>query len=709
MNRRVSALLLCLCAAAVSCDKGDGPTNDPDGTGGGGDGGGDAAATPKGPDGLAQLLADMDPKADPCQDFYRYSCGGWIDRTQLPADKPRYSRTFTGIQERNQTLVHDILEQAASKPGEDPNMRKLGDFYAACMDTEAAEKRGKAPLQPLVDEIAAIKDKKQLMGHVGKLHATVFGRVGWIGMTAKPVFFRVGTEPDAIAAPQTEIATFSQSGLGLPSRSMYLGKDDATKQMLDVYEKHIARMLVHSGETEEAAAKLAAGVRKLEIELAKASKDPADMRDFEKNYNKKGHKGLRKYARGLDWDAYFEASGVPASDDINIGQPKFFGAVAKLIKKTDLDTLKAYLRYHVTQAMAPYLGNEMHQASFELAKATQGVSALPERWKQCSDEVMWAMPELIGRPYAEAAFAGESKTIALDMIGRIFDAMESSFPALAWMGEVTGKRASEKIRALTSKIGYPDKWRDYSALAVSREDYFANALAEKKFEFARKVAKIDKPRDMGEWLMPTPLVNAYAHQGEITFPAGIMQPPFFDKDQPQVINYGGIGAVIGHELTHHFDDQGRKYDKDGRLHEWWEPDVSKKFEERVACVVDQYDAYEIIPGLNVNGRLTAGENIADIGGVKEAYIAYKAWEKEQGAEAPVAEGYTNDQIFFVAWAQNWCNVESEESTRRRIETDSHSPGKFRAEGPLADYPQFWETFSCAEGTVMHPKDACEVW
>jgi endothelin-converting enzyme/putative endopeptidase len=335
---------------------------------------------------------------------------------------------------------------------------------------------------------------------------------------------------------------------------------------------------------------------------------------------------------------------------------------------------------------------------------------MPPRWKQCADEIMFAIPELIGPPFVAEAFAGESKPIALEMIGDIFDAMESTFPTLAWMDEVTGKRASEKIRALEAKIGYPDSWRDYSKLKIGRESYFANALAERGFEHARTVAKVDAPRDMAEWLMPTPLVNAYAHQGEITFPAGIMQPPMFDAGQPAVLNYGGIGAVIGHELTHHFDDQGRKYDKDGRLHEWWEPEVSKKFEERVACVVSQYDGYEVLPDVHVNGKLTAGENIADIGGVKQAHIAYQAWEKNnpEGAE-PVAEGLTNEQVFFVAWGQNWCALETEESARRRVETDTHSPAKFRAEGPLADFPPFWEAFSCAEGTVMHPKNACEVW
>jgi predicted metalloendopeptidase len=708
MKRLVCVLFPCFLGLALSCDKGDGPTTDP-GSGdadGGADSGGDTAQA--GPTALEQLLADMDPAADPCQDFYRYACGGWLDRTQLPPDKPRYGRSFTEIQERNLQTLRKILEDAAAATDADPKTQKLGDFYTACMDTAAAEKAGRAPLDPILARIDAIQDKKQLMAELGTLHGTVFGRVGWLGRTAPPPFFRTGTEPDAIADPKTEIPMFAQSGLGLPSRSMYVGKGEQTKQVLAAYEKHIAAMLALSGEAQEVADKHAAGIVKLETALAKASKEPADLRDFKDNYNKKGYAGLKKLTRGINWDAYFETAGLPKSDNINVGQPKFYKAVATQIKKGDLDTLKAYVRWHVTQGMARYLSSDLQNEAFELDKMTQGVQQLPERWKQCAEETMWAMPELVGEPFAGVAFAGESKPIALDMIGRIFDAMESTFPKLDWMGEVTGKRASEKIRALTSKIGYPDKWRDYSALQISRTDYFANALAERKFEHERRLAKMDAPRDMAEWLMPTPLVNAYAHQGEITFPAGILQYPFFDKDQPQAMNYGGIGAVIGHELTHHFDDQGRKYDKDGRLHEWWEPDVSKRFDERVSCVVGQYDGFEVLPELNVNGRLTAGENIADIGGVKQAYIAYKAWEKENGAEELETE-LTSDKLFFVAWGQNWCSVESEAFIRRRIEGDSHSPGKFRAEGPLADYPQFWETFECAEGTTLHPKDACEVW
>lgn len=692
----------CLWLSIVACDKGDASTA-PDGAGTG-DGSGDVEAPPpRESDGLAKLVGDMDPKADPCQDFYRYACGGWQDRTKLPGDKARYSRSFTGIQDANQEIIKRVLEAKAKTSGD-----MLGDFYSACMDTAQIEKAGRAPLDPILAEIDAIEDKKALMGQVGKLHATVFGRVGWLGGPPPPPFFNVYTEPDAKDAPDTEMAMFVQGGIGLPDRSMYLGKDARTKEVLAAYQAHVATMLELAGESEADATKHAAKIVKLETALAKASKERADTRDPEKNYNKIGFDGLAKRAKGVDWGAFFDGAGYPRTKTINVGQPKFFTALAKQIQKTDLDTLKAYLRWQTTQAMSPYLAAEFQSAGFELQKLTQGVSELPPRWKQCADEIMFAVPELIGPAFVAEAFGGESKPIALQMIDDIFAAMESTFPTLSWMDEVTGKRASEKIRALEAKIGYPDTWRDYSKLKVTRDSYFANALAERGFEHARMVAKIDAPRDMAEWLMPTPLVNAYAHQGEITFPAGIMQPPMFDAGQPAALNYGGIGAVIGHELTHHFDDQGRKYDKDGRLHEWWEPAVSKAFEERVACVVAQYDGYEVLPDLHVKGKLTAGENIADIGGVKQAHIAYQAWEKANGAQ-PVTEGLTNEQVFFVAWAQNWCAIETEESIRRRVDTDTHSPAKFRAEGPLADYPPFWAAFSCDEGTVMHPENACEVW
>jgi endothelin-converting enzyme/putative endopeptidase len=332
-------------------------------------------------------------------------------------------------------------------------------------------------------------------------------------------------------------------------------------------------------------------------------------------------------------------------------------------------------------------------------------------WKRCTQSVMWALPDLVGPAYVEKAFPGDSKAIANDMIERINAAMEASFPTLDWMDDTTRGRAKHKIAAMGRKIGYPDSWRSYTDVEIGGADHFANVLAEKTAHHAREAAKIGGLVDKGEWLMPAPLVNAYFNptNNEIAFPAGILQPPFFDAKQPMVMNFGGIGAVAGHELTHGFDDEGRKYDATGRLTEWWEPQVSKAFEERVACVVGQYDGYEALPGKHVNGELTAGENIADIGGLKEAYFAYQAWVSERGGDPAAVEGMTNAQVFFVAWAQNWCQHIAEPALERRLETDPHSPGAFRAVGPLVNLPEFAQAFECAEGTPMNPPDRCEIW
>jgi endothelin-converting enzyme/putative endopeptidase len=378
--------------------------------------------------------------------------------------------------------------------------------------------------------------------------------------------------------------------------------------------------------------------------------------------------------------------------------------MAKLIEDRELAQLQVYMKWLLIHAVADELDTRFVEANFELAQLVTGVDEPPPLWKRCTQSVMWALPDLIGPAYVERAFAGDSKAIANDMIERINAAMAASFPTLAWMDETTRGRAQEKIDAMGRKIGYPDSWRDYAEVTITGADHFANVVAEKSAHARREAAKIGQPIDKGEWLMPAPLVNAYYNptNNEIAFPAGILQPPFFDASQPMVMNFGGIGAVAGHELTHGFDDQGRKYDATGKLTQWWEPQVSEAFEERVACVVGQYDAYEALPGKAVNGELTAGENIADIGGLKEAYFAYQAWAEEQGGDPPAVEGMSNGQVFFVAWAQNWCQHAAEAEVARRLEVDPHSPGAFRAIG-------FAEAFSCAEGTPMNPTDRCEIW
>ncbi|NVB40997.1 M13 family metallopeptidase [Pseudenhygromyxa sp. WMMC2535] len=670
--------------------------------------------------GVDELVSSMDTSADPCVDFYQYACGGWLAQNPRPADKSRYGRSFNTVQDRNEAILRELLEQAAedSAAGEaEPTTQKLGDYYRACTDMAARDAAGLGPVEALLAKIDGVADKAQLMTVLGELHAGPWGRVGWLGMAADPPLFGIGVDADYKEAPDRYMAIATQSGLGLPSRDMYLPPEgeagEGGRALLAAYEAHIAKMLVLGGADEAAAVQQAKAVLAIETELARASMTPVALRDDEANYHKEGFEGLKTRAQGLDWAAYFAAAGLPQTAELNIRTPEFFTAMAALVQAKPLPELQAYLRWMLLHAAAPDLDSRFDALNFELVQLVTGVEAQEPLERRCTDGLMFAFPDLIGPRYVERAFPGESKAIADDMVNRINAAMEASFPTLAWMDDTTRGRAADKIAKMTRKIGYPDSWRDYAEVTITPDVHYANVLAEKSEVARRDAAKIGQPVDRSEWHMPTPLVNAYYNptNNEIVFPAGILQPPFFDADAPMVMNFGGIGAVAGHELTHGFDDEGRKYDASGKLTQWWSPAVSEAFEERVACVVDQYSSYEIAPQKPLNGELTAGENIADIGGVKEAYVAYHQWAAEQGeaAATPVAEGMTNDQVFFVAWAQNWCMQIAEPEAERRRLIDPHSPGKFRAVGPLVDLPAFAEAFTCEVGTPMNPADRCEIW
>jgi putative endopeptidase len=710
----VTPVLLLL--GLVACDRG-GEVVDPDTKPPGTD---PVAVTPEVPStGIAGLVASIDNAADPCVDFYQYACGSWLATHERPADKSRYGRSFDTVSENNEALLRSLLDDAAAaaKAGGAPaSTQKLGDYYNACMDMPARDAAGVAGLGESVALIDSISDRKSLMTALGKLHATVWGRTGWLGMPAAPPFFIMGVDADYKNAPDRSMAIISQAGLGLPTRAMYLpaegAEGDAARAMLGAYEQHIAKMLTLAQlSTPEQAAADARAVVEIETALATASMTPVELRDDQANYHKDGFKALSKRAKGLDWAAYFSAAGLPQTKELNLRTPEYLGAMAKLIEKREVSELKAYLRWMLIHATADELDSKLIAGNFELAQLVTGVAEQEPLWERCTNSVMWALPDLVGPAYVERAFAGDSKTIANDMIERINAAMASSFPNLTWMDDTTRGRAKEKIDVMGRKIGYPDHWRDYADITLGQTSHFANVMAEKRAHAVREAAKIAQTVDKREWFMPSPLVNAYynATNNEIAFPAGILQPPFFDAKQPMVMNFGGIGAVAGHELTHGFDDEGRKYDATGRLTEWWSPSVSAEFEQRVACVVAQYDAYEALPGKHVNGKLTAGENIADIGGLKEAFFAYRAWAAERGGDPAVAEGMTNEQVFFVAWAQNWCQHVAEPEAVRRLEVDPHSPGEFRAIGPLVNLPEFATAFSCPVGSPMNPQTRCEIW
>ena len=647
----------------------------------------------------ATVKAAMDTKADPCTDFYRYACGGWIDNTKLPADQVRWGRGFSEIAERNRTINRAILEDAAKTPGDDPNRQKLGWFYGACMDEAGIEAAGTKPIETWMKDAGKVKDGKTLLAMVGRMHAATI-----------PGLFNIGVEAD-FKDPNTNIAQMFQGGLGLPDRDYYLKDDKAP--IRESYTAFVQKMFELYGEKPEEAATMAKQVVAFETELAKNSRPRAELRDPDKTYNKLDKVGLKKLTPELDWDGYFSATGHPEVTQINVAVPEFFQGLEKLAASTDAPTLQSYLRWNILRDAAPALPKAFDQENFNFyGKTLQGQKEQQARWKRCVGQTDGALGEILGQEFIKKQFAGDSKKIARDLVEAIQNAFASNLPSLAWMDDTTRQRALGKKGTLVNKIGYPDKWKDYTKLKIAKGNYFGNLVAAGRFEYEREAAKIGKPVDKTEWGMTPPTVNAYYNplNNEMVFPAGILQAPFFSKDFPAAMNFGGIGMVMGHELTHGFDDEGRKFDAQGKLTEWWEPSVSAKFEERAACVENQYGSYEIQPGLKLNGKLTLGENIADNGGIKEAYLAYKAYEaKHPEAATPAVDGLTNDQLLFVGFAQTWCSLATPEIERVLVTVDPHSPPRFRVNGPLSNYAKFAETFSCAEGTPMNPANACEVW
>jgi putative endopeptidase len=649
------------------------------------------------------VLSAMDRDADPCDDFYRYACGGWTDATPLPSDQPRWTRSFSTIAERNREMIRTLLEDAAKSPGAaGSESQKIGSFYASCMDEAAVEKAGLAPVEPWLADVARVDSVASLFGLAGKLHRAGSGSL-----------FGVGVFPD-FTTPTLNISYFFQGGLGLPDRDYYVSEDAKKQELLASYREHVARMLRLAGQDEASAKRDADAVVAFETELAKASRTRVEMRQIEKLYNRVDRAGLEALTPTLPWTAYFAANGHPEAREISVATPEFFEALAKLAASTPLPTLRAYLRWDVLNTFADQLPKAFVDANFDFyGRTLSGQAEIQPRWKRCVAATSGALGEAIGKLYVEREFAGESKAVALEMVGDIEAAFERSLPSLAWMDAATRERAREKVHKVGNKIGYPDAWRDYSKLDVGAGGYLANAAAANAFEYDRQWRKIGQPVDKSEWAMTPQTVNAYYNptQNDINFPAGILQPPFFRQDYPAAMNYGGIGAVVGHELTHGFDDQGRKFDGDGVLHEWWEPAAAERFQEAVRCVSDQYSSIEIEPGVKVDGDLTLGENIADLGGLKQAYDAYKAWENRNGlaAKEPAVPGLTNDQLLFVSFAQVWCTVASPEYLRQQVTTDPHSPGRIRAVAPPMNTPAFHRAFACEAGDAMVPARACTVW
>lgn len=638
----------------------------------------------------------LDRTADPCSDFYQFACGGWLDSTPIPDDKAKWSRSFSEIDRRNEETLHEILDAAKDNPGDDPVLRKIGAYYGACMDEAGIEAEGLKPIQPLLDVAGSVKDAQTLASALSELHRN---RV-W-------ALFDFSSGQDFKEATQV-IAYLDQNGLGLPDRDYYLNDDEKSAKLRADYVAYVENMLVLSGTPRKTAKAQANDILALETDIAKISKTRVERRDPYGLYNKIDRVGVLETAPLFPWDDYFRSLGQSDVDDIVVTSVPFFEGVNALVASVTPKTWQAYLRWTVLRSTQAMLPKAFVDEGFKMAQAITGQKTLEERWKRCIKATDAALGELLAQPYVEARFAGSSKDATEHMIAEIRKAFGKQLDSYDWMDDPTRALAKKKLKAVVFHIGYPDKWRQYDFDIGPA--YAANALASRRFETRRDLNKIGKPLDRGEWGMTPPTVNAYYSplKNEMVFPAGILQPPFFDIDAGVAVNMGGMGMVVGHELTHGFDDKGSQFAADGNLKNWWDPEVAKSFAEKTQCVAEQYANYEAVPGLKLNGQLTLGENIADIGGVKLAFEAYRQMRKD-ASERVIADGFSEDQQFFLSVGQAWCTNVREEIARMYVQVDPHSPPKWRVNGSLSNVPAFSEAFACEVGTPMRPANACSVW
>ena len=651
--------------------------------------------------------ANLDRNVKPGDDFYHFANGTWLKDNPIPPDQTRWG-SFSTLDERNKAALHAILDNCAAAVAKgapipaDSNVQKVGEFYASGMDEAAVEADGAKPIEPYLNEIAAIKDRTALPTLVAGLQA--------VGVRA--IFrFEVGAdEKDS----ETDIAQLGQGGLGLPDRDYYLLEDDKSKALRATYEEHVAKMFVLAGDKPEVAAAEAKSVLNFETELAKASKTRVDLRDPLGNYHKMTVADLAKTAPGFEWKAYFASVGNAEPGGLDVGQPEFTTRAAELAATAPLDDLKTYLRWQLLHATAPYLSKPFVDEAFHLTQALSGAKENLPRWKRVLAATDRGLGEALGHLYVDKNFPPAAKARALAEVNDLKSVLREDLATLSWMGEDTRKAALNKLDHFGVKIGYPDKWRDYSALDIKKQPYVLNVLAANAFETKREVAKIGQPVDKSEWDMTPPTVNAYYNpvRNEIVFPAGILQPPFFSDRADDAVNYGGIGAVIGHEMTHGFDDQGRQYDEKGNLKDWWTPEDLQHFNERANKIVKQFYGYEI-DGQHVNGKLTEGENIADLGGSKIAYLALEKALAREGTQAKEKQidGFTPAQRYFLSWAQVWRTNARPETVRMLLKVDPHSPAQFRCNGPLSNLTEFQAAFNVPAGDAMvRPADEkVQIW
>jgi putative endopeptidase len=634
--------------------------------------------------------ANLDRSVSACTDFYQFANGGWVRRNPIPAAYSRWG-SFDQLQETNQSNLLTILRNAAATGNAQANedLRKLGVFYTSCMDSAGAESAGAQPISAELARIAAIRNRAQVEAEVARLHSQ-----------GVPVLFGFSAQQDAKNSTSV-IAGIGQGGLSLPDRDYYLNPDKRYVDIRTNYADHVGRMFQLLGDNASQAAANAQRVIAIETALARPAKTRVQLRDPNANYNRKTATELAQLAPGFNWPAFFAAEGRSDISTINVQNPVFLRAVDSMLTSAPLDDWKAYLRWKVVTATAPSLSSAFVNEEFRFASTLSGAKEMLPREKRCARLTDTGLRDALGQAYVAQYFTPAAKQRALEMVRNLQSVFRDRLQTLDWMSDSTRTQAAGKLATFTNKIGYPDKWRDYSTLTIKPGHFLNNQVAAREYERRRTLARIGQPVDRAEWGMTPPTVNAYYNplMNEIVFPAGIMQPPFFDAKADDAVNYGGMGAVIGHEITHGFDDQGSQFDERGNLRNWWSASDLEKFKRGQGLVSAQYDAYTVLDSVHVNGKLTLGENLADLGGLSIAYAALEKALAEKG-RPPLIDGFTPEQRFFLAWAQMWRQNITPEAQRVRINTDSHSPGRWRTNGPLSNMPQFAAAFGCKAGDPM---------
>ncbi|MBW4045985.1 MAG: M13 family metallopeptidase [Acidobacteria bacterium] len=659
----------------------------------------------------AKNLKAMDPalmntSVDPCVDFYQYSCGGWLKSNPIPADESSYGRG-TELEEQNRLVLKSILDRAAAdNPGRSPNDQKIGDYYATCMNVDAINAAGLKPIEAVLAQIDGLRSKEELPGLLAKMT-----------LNGENPLFNFESDQDFKDATQ-EIAVFDQADLGLPEKGYYLRTDTQSVKLRQQYQDHVEKTFELIGESKEQAARDAATVLSLETALAKASLDNVQRRDPANLYHKTSVSQFQSSVPGFSFARYLRDVGSPDVASANVATPAFFTGLNQTLGSTDIDSIKTYLRWAAVRGIpSTALPNALDQESFNFyGRIMRGQPEQQARWKRCVRSVDDALGEALGKAYVAERFSPSDKARTLALTKDIETAMDHDIDQLTWMSATTKAKAKEKLHGVANKIGYPDKWRDYSTLTVVRGDALGNAQRATVFEAKREIAKIGKPVDRGEWEMSPPTVNAYYsdQMNNINFPAGILQPPYFDPRQDDAVNYGDAGGVIGHELTHGFDDEGRQFDAKGNFENWWTSADTKQFTERADCVVKEYDSFVAVDGLHVNGKLTLGENIADLGGLKLAFLAFVDRAQRAGINLATKGGaeydnLTPEQQFFVAYGQGWCQNDRPQDLKRQVQVDPHSPEEDRVNGVVVNLPEFQKAFNCKTGQPMAPASRCAIW